>query len=94
MDKFLEIMGMIIVTSTLLMMVAVQLYAGGGAPVSVLLGSATWGVPSIVGGVILAAFGNMLGELRAIRHTNDAQLKALHELAIATRNLAAKPPAP
>ncbi|MDQ0323971.1 hypothetical protein QO002_006178 [Pararhizobium capsulatum DSM 1112] len=79
MDRFLEFTGIGIVIVTFGAAVAVFMSAGH-APGPGLLGVATWALPTIVGGVVLAAFGRMLGELKALRHEAAKQTGTLDKI--------------
>lgn len=80
MDKFLEVAGILIVLVTLVV-IALILANTSGSPGLVALGLATWGVPGIIGGIVLAAFGQMLGQLKAIRYQAEKQNLALDLIA-------------
>lgn len=72
MDKFLEIIGGLGVCLVLLVVILMMVNSGGGsATFIVLMGLLPWAIPAIVGFVIVAAFGNMLGQLKAIRATSE-----------------------
>jgi hypothetical protein len=74
MDKFLEVAGILIVLVTL-GIIGLILSNTSGSPGLVAMGLATWGVPGIIGGIVLAAFGQMLGQLKAIRYATERQLQ-------------------
>lgn len=77
MDKFLEIVGIAIVLLTL--GVLLLLVAGSQSPV-LLIPALPWAIPSIIGGVVLAAFGSMLGQLKAIRDASERQAAILQRM--------------
>ncbi|MDX3929195.1 MAG: hypothetical protein QHC90_25765 [Shinella sp.] len=83
MDKFLEIIGLLIVVVTLFLMVAVVKQSGDAVT---LVLSLSWAVPAIIGGVILAAFGSMLGQLKAIRANSEKQTELFQSLLDRSRN--------
>lgn len=74
MDKFLEIVGMI--GAALVLLIALMIIAntrGGADTAMVLFGILPWALPAIVGSIIIAAFGNMLSQLKAIREASERQ---------------------
>ena len=74
MDTFLEIIGAVGAAAVLLFMTIIVANSGGGSSTaSLLVGLLSWGVPAVVGFVIIAAFGNMLGQLKAIRSATERQ---------------------
>lgn len=74
MDKFLEIVGMIGAALVLLAILMIVANTRGGADTAmVLFGVLPWALPAIVGSIIIAAFGNMLGQLKAIREASELQ---------------------
>jgi hypothetical protein len=74
MDKFLEVIGALGVCLVLLVMIVLTLNSGGGSATAiVLMGLLPWALPAIVGFVMVAAFGNMLGQLKAIRAASERQ---------------------
>lgn len=70
MDKFLEIVGIVIVLLTLLVAVVITANSGNANTLFYIL---PWAVPSVIGGVVLAAFGSMLEQLKAIRAATEFQ---------------------
>ncbi|OCJ68993.1 hypothetical protein A6U97_02465 [Agrobacterium tumefaciens] len=80
MDKFLEIVGGLGASLVLLVMILITANSGGGSATALtILAMLPWAVPAIVGFVIIAAFGNMLGQLKAIRAANERQNEIMNE---------------
>ncbi|KQY20763.1 hypothetical protein [Rhizobium sp. Root483D2] len=77
MDKFLEVVGIAIVLLTLGALLL--LVAGAQSPL-ILLPALPWAIPSIIGGVVIAAFGSMLGQLKAIRDAAERQAAILQRM--------------
>lgn len=74
MDRFLEIIGAIGVSGVLLIMIVIVGNSGGGSATAItILGLLPWAVPAIVGFIMIAAFGNMLYQLKAIRAASERQ---------------------
>lgn len=81
MDKFLEIIGALGTSIVLLAMIAITANsAGGSAAALTILAMLPWAVPAIVGFVMIAAFGNMLGQLKAIREAAERQANMFAEI--------------
>ena len=81
MDKFLEVIGALGVCLVLLVMIVLTLNSGGGSATAiVLMGLLPWALPAIVGFVMVAAFGNMLGQLKAIRAASERQAEMFSEI--------------
>ncbi len=81
MDKLLEIIGMIGVCAVLIIMMMVVGNSGGGtATMLTLLSLLPWAVPAIIGCIIIAAFGNMLGQLKAIREASEKQAEVFQTI--------------
>ena len=80
-DKFLEVIGAIGVCAVLLIMTVIVGNSGGGSATAItILGLLPWGVPAIVGFIIIAAFGNMLGQLKAIRTATERQAEIFQSM--------------
>lgn len=77
MDKFLQIAGLVFAV----LAVVLAIWAIGTAPSGSLIALpvAGWAATTIVGGVIIAAFGSMLGHLKAIRAHSERQTFILEE---------------
>lgn len=73
MDKFLEIVGAIGVIAVLLIMAVVLVNSAGSTRTIMLAAMLPWALPAIVGSVVIAAFGSMLGHLKAIRELLERQ---------------------
>ncbi|WP_172746534.1 hypothetical protein [Neorhizobium sp. T25_13] len=74
MDKFLQIIGALICVAALSLMVFIMsASADRGDGVTLLLGMLPFGIPAVIGGVVLAAFGSMLEQLKAIRASLERQ---------------------
>lgn len=74
MDKFLEIVGMVGAAIVLLITLMIVANSRGGANTAIVLfGILPWALPAIVGSIIIAAFGNMLSQLKAIREASEFQ---------------------
>lgn len=71
MDKFLEIAGILTV---LLASLAALIIVGSSGNAATLLFILPWVVTSVIGGVVLAAFGSMLAQLKAIRNAVESQV--------------------
>ncbi|MDA5240622.1 hypothetical protein EXN32_25200 [Agrobacterium tumefaciens] len=81
MDKFLEIVGAIGVCLVLLVLIVLIFSTRGGPDAALALVAALpWAFPAIVGFVIIAAFGNMLGQLKAIREASERQASMFAEI--------------
>jgi hypothetical protein len=81
MEKVLLWIGWIGITLVVLVLVAIMISAGGGpyallAPVAAL----PWAAPAFVGFVLIAAFGSMLAQLKAIRAATERQAEILQKL--------------
>lgn len=74
MDTFLEWIGSLGAALVLLAMMFITTGSKGGSDTAlVILAMLPWAVPAIVGCVIIAAFGNMLRQLKAIRASLERQ---------------------
>lgn len=81
MDKFLEIIGMLGAAVVLLITLMIVANSRGGADTAmVLFGVLPWALPAIVGSIIIAAFGNMLSQLKAIREASEQQTGLLRAM--------------
>lgn len=81
MDKFLEIVGGLGASVVLLVMLLITANSGGGSATALtILAMLPWAAPAIVGFVIIAAFGNMLGQLKAIREASERQADMFAEI--------------
>lgn len=81
MDKFLLVIGLLGVFLVLLLMVAMMVNSGSWpAAFIVLTGLLPWAIPAIVGFVLVAAFGNMLFQLKAIRAATERQGEMFSEI--------------
>jgi hypothetical protein len=81
-DKFLEIIGSLGVSAVLLVMIMIVGNSGGGSATAItILGLLPWAVPAVVGFIIIAAFGNMLGQLKAIRAATERQAAVFQAIA-------------
>lgn len=81
MDKFLETIGAIGVVGVLLIMIVIVGNSGGGSATAItILGLLPWAIPAIVGFIMIAAFGNMLGQLKAIRAASERQADIFQKL--------------
>ncbi|WP_288427085.1 hypothetical protein [uncultured Agrobacterium sp.] len=81
MDKFLEVVGSLGICIVLLIMMFITVNSGGGSATAlVLMAMLPWAVPAIVGFVMIAAFGNMLGQLKAIRAASERQAEMFAEI--------------
>lgn len=81
MDKFLEVIGSLGVCAVLIIMMMLVGNSGGGdATLLMILGLLPWALPAIIGCVIIAAFGNMLGQLKAIRTASERQAEMFAEI--------------
>lgn len=88
MDKFLEVIGSLGVCLVfIIMMMLVGNSGGGDATLLMIIGLLPWAVPAMIGCVIIAAFGNMLGQLKAIREASEKQAEMFAEI-MATRKKA------
>jgi hypothetical protein len=62
------------VAGVLLIMTVIVGNSGGGSATAItILELLPWAVPAIVGFIMIAAFGNMLGQLKAIRVATERQ---------------------
>ena len=74
MDKFLQVVGWVGIGIVTLVLLAVMAKAGrGDYAMLALLGAMTWALPAVIGFTIIAAFGNMLSQLKAIRAASERQ---------------------
>ncbi|MDP9559775.1 UNVERIFIED_ORG: hypothetical protein J2740_000945 [Rhizobium nepotum] len=81
MDKFLEIIGMLGASFVLLTMIIVTSQSRGGSDTAMtILAMLPWALPAIVGCIIIAAFGNMLSQLKAIREASEQQTGLLRTM--------------
>ena len=81
MDKFLEVIGSLGVCLVfIIMMMLVGNCGGGDATLLMIIGLLPWAVPAIIGCVIIAAFGNMLGQLKAIREASEKQAEMFQSI--------------
>lgn len=81
MDKFLEVIGSLGVCLVfIIMMMLVGNSGGGDATLLMIIGLLPWAVPAIIGCVIIAAFGNMLGQLKAIREASEKQAEMFQSI--------------
>ena len=81
MDKFLEVIGMVGICAVLIIMMIVVGNSGGGtATMLTLFSLMPWAVPAVIGCVMIAAFGNMLGQLKAIRDASEKQAEMFAEI--------------
>jgi ABC-type sugar transport system permease subunit len=81
MDKFLEVIGALGVCLVLVLMGAMVINSGSGsAAFIVLMGLLPWAIPAIVGFILVAAFGNMLGQLKAIRSASERHVQLFSEI--------------
>ncbi|WP_312806640.1 hypothetical protein [Agrobacterium cavarae] len=81
MDKFLQIVGWIGITVAVFVVLAVVANAGRGQyAVLAFVGTLAWAIPSIIGFVIIAAFGSMLSQLKAIRAASERQAGMFAEI--------------
>jgi len=78
MATILEIAGALIVLLTLAAAAVIMSQAHDPSALILLL---PWALPSILGGVIVAAFGSMLAQLVAIRKATERQAVSLDEVA-------------
>ncbi|KAA3509680.1 hypothetical protein RMS29_023490 [Agrobacterium rosae] len=87
MDKFLQVVGWIGVGAVALILLNVMINAGRGQYAALaVVASLTWAAPSIVGFVLIAAFGNMLGQLKAIRAASERQAEMFSEIMARGKN--------
>ncbi|WP_320203991.1 hypothetical protein [Agrobacterium rosae] len=81
MDKFLQIIGALGVCLVLLATIAMLVNSGGGtAAFIILMGLLPWSIPAIVGFVLVAAFGSMLSQLKAIRSASERQAEMFSQI--------------
>lgn len=81
MDRFLEIVGSLGVIAVLLILLVVIFSTRGGLDAALAVASVLpWAVPAIIGFIIIAAFGNMLGQLNAIRTASERQAEMFAEI--------------
>jgi uncharacterized integral membrane protein len=81
MDKFLQVVGWIGIGIVAFFLLVVVAQAGRGDPaILAFFASLTWALPSIVGFVIVAAFGSMLSQLKAIRAASERQAEMFAEI--------------
>ena len=74
MDKFLQVVGWVGIGIVVFFLLVVMAKAGRGEyAMLALVASMTWALPAVVGFVIIAAFGSMLGQLKAIRAASERQ---------------------
>ena len=74
MDKFLQVVGCVGIGIVTVVLLAVMAKAGPSEyALLALLGAMTWALPAVIGFVIIAAFGNMLSQLKAIRAASERQ---------------------
>lgn len=74
MDKFLQVVGWVGIGIVTVVLLAVMAKAGPSEYALLsLLGAMTWALPAVIGFVIIAAFGNMLSQLKAIRAASERQ---------------------
>lgn len=77
MDKVLEAIGAIIIFGALFTAV-VTIFDGGSLEVAIVT-AVTLSGPSFVAGLLIAAFGNIIGHLKAIRSATAEQAKFFRE---------------
>jgi uncharacterized membrane protein len=77
MEKFLQIAGILFAAMALL--IALVLIASSPSRGLIFLPVAGWAVSAVVGGAIIAAFGSMLGHLKAIRFHAEKQSMLLED---------------
>lgn len=81
MDKFLQVVGWIGIVAVLFVVLVVVANAGRGQyAILAFMGTLAWALPSVVGFVIIAAFGNMLSQLKAIRASSEHQAMMFAEI--------------
>ena len=86
MDKFLEVIGALGVCLVFIVIIAMMINSGGGsAGFIVLMGLLPWAIPALVGFVMVAAFGNMLSQLKAIRAASERQAEMFQEIMVGRR---------
>ncbi|WP_284778576.1 hypothetical protein [Agrobacterium sp. lyk4-40-TYG-31] len=81
MDKFLQVVGWVGIGIVVFFLFAVMVKAGRGEyALLALMASMTWALPAVVGFVIIAAFGSMLSQLKAIRAASERQVEMFSEI--------------
>lgn len=81
MDKFLQVVGWVGIGSVAAALIAVMVKAGTSEyALLALLGAMTWALPAAIGFVIIAAFGSMLSQLKAIRASSQKQAEIFQEI--------------
>ncbi|WP_421360306.1 hypothetical protein [Agrobacterium rosae] len=81
MDKFLQVVGWVGIGIVAFFLLVVMAKAGRGEyAMLALVASMTWALPAVVGFVIIAAFGSMLGQLKAIRVASERQAQMFSEI--------------
>lgn len=82
MGKALEIIGWLIMIGVMAVMVFIASRAPNNSVIYFML---PWAIPSIIGGLLVAAFGRMLQELQSTREQAERQSMLLDEIASSTR---------
>jgi hypothetical protein len=81
MEKFLQWVGWLGISAVIFVLLAVMLSAARGQyAILAFAGSMTWAIPAVVGFVLIAAFGSMLGQLKAIRAAAERQAEAFQAI--------------
>lgn len=81
MDKFLQVVGWIGIAAVVFVVLVVVANAGRGQyAVLAFMGTLAWALPSVVGFVVIAAFGSMLSQLKAIRAASERQAEMFSEI--------------
>ena len=74
MDRFLKLAGLI---GAVAILVAASVYVvntGGGSFTAIaIIGALQWAMPALVGCVLIAAFGSLIGVLKGIRDASERQ---------------------
>ncbi|SCX00705.1 hypothetical protein DSM25558_0164 [Agrobacterium sp. DSM 25558] len=81
MDKFLQVVGWVGIAVVAAALLAVIVKSGTSEyALLALLGAMTWALPAVIGFVIIAAFGSMLSQLKAIRAASERQADIFYEI--------------
>lgn len=81
MDKFLQVVGFVGAASVVLVLLIVIFTTRRGPDVLIALAAALpWALPAMVAFVMIAAFGNMLSQLKAIRASSEKQAELFQSI--------------
>ena len=80
MDKTLEAIGAIMIFAALVV-AGITLVSGSSLDIATsVVAAVTWSGPVFVAGLLIAAFGNMLGHMKAMRSALEQMAKTNHQV--------------